>query len=219
MLISASDICNRSWPSTWPTTTDDGPIAVASSTRPGPTILSPTSPTSGSSADPFSAASSTNTSGPHRSQGQDEWPSSGTPQALARPGRGPSGGPGRAPGSGHLFRHAAFLRPVMLVSAAGRLQHRLRHPGHADRLRPRLRHARRRRRGLPGQPEHHDPPVPLPPVTMATARRRGARLSPHGPARGWSWRRHHSRARVSVGASLASSGDRGWTESSFKGPR
>jgi len=56
MLISASDICNRSWPSTWPTTTDDDPIAVASSTRPGPTTLSPTSPTSGSSAYPSSAA-------------------------------------------------------------------------------------------------------------------------------------------------------------------
>ena len=48
---------------------------------PGPTTLSPTSPRSGSSAGPFSAASSTNTSGPRRSPGQDWWPSSGTPQA------------------------------------------------------------------------------------------------------------------------------------------
>ena len=35
---------------------------------------------------PSSAALSTNTSGPHRSQGQDRWPSSGTPQPR-RPGR------------------------------------------------------------------------------------------------------------------------------------
>jgi len=41
------------------------PIAAASSTRPGPTTLPPTSPRSGSSADPSSAALSTNTSGPH----------------------------------------------------------------------------------------------------------------------------------------------------------
>jgi len=41
-----------------PTTTDDAPIAAASSTRPGPTTaLSPTSPRSGSSADSSSAAS------------------------------------------------------------------------------------------------------------------------------------------------------------------
>jgi hypothetical protein len=53
------------------------PIAAASSTRPGPTTLPPTSPRSGSSADPSSAALSTNTSGPHRSHGQDRWPSSG----------------------------------------------------------------------------------------------------------------------------------------------
>ena len=37
-------------------------------------------PRSGSRDGPSSAASSTNTSGPHRSQGQDRWPSSGTPQ-------------------------------------------------------------------------------------------------------------------------------------------
>ena len=61
------------------TTTDDDPIAAASSARPGPTTPSPTSPRSGSSAGPSSAASSTNTSGPRRSPGQDRWPSFGTP--------------------------------------------------------------------------------------------------------------------------------------------
>jgi hypothetical protein len=57
----------------------DDRIAAASSARPGPTTLSLTSPRSGSSADPSSAASSTSMSGPHRSPGQDRWPSSGTP--------------------------------------------------------------------------------------------------------------------------------------------
>jgi hypothetical protein len=38
--------------------------------RRGPTTRLPTSPRSGSSADPSSAASSTNTIGPHRSPGQ-----------------------------------------------------------------------------------------------------------------------------------------------------
>src|ERR1035441_7711599 len=66
------------------TTTDDDPIAAASSARPGPITPSPTSPGSGSSAGPFSAASSTNTSEPRRSPGQDRWPSSGTPQGRAR---------------------------------------------------------------------------------------------------------------------------------------
>ncbi len=40
---------------------------------PGPTTPSPTFPRSGSRADPFSAASSTNTSGPGRCPGQDPW--------------------------------------------------------------------------------------------------------------------------------------------------
>ena len=65
-----------------PTTTDDGPIAAASSARPGPTTPPLTSPSSGSSAGPSSAASSTNTSGPRRSPAQDQWPSSGTPQGV-----------------------------------------------------------------------------------------------------------------------------------------
>jgi len=47
------------------------PIAASSSNRPGPTTLSLTSPGSGSSAGPSSAASSVNTSGPHRSPDQD----------------------------------------------------------------------------------------------------------------------------------------------------
>jgi transposase InsO family protein len=51
--------------------------------RPGPTTPPPTCPRSGSSAAPCSAASSTNTSGPHRSPGQHQWPSSGTPQAAS----------------------------------------------------------------------------------------------------------------------------------------
>ena len=55
------------------------PIAAFSSTRPGPTTPPPTFPRTGSSAGPSSVASSTNTSGPHRSRGQDWWPSSGTP--------------------------------------------------------------------------------------------------------------------------------------------
>jgi putative transposase len=77
-----------------PTTTDGDPIAASSSNRPGPTTLSPTFPRSGSSVGPSSEASSTSTSGPHRSQGQDRWPNSGTPQA---PARYPASGPGTAP--------------------------------------------------------------------------------------------------------------------------
>ena len=79
---SANGICGRSWPSTRTITTGGAPIAAASSARPGPTTLSRTSPGSGSSAGLSSAASSTSTSEPHRSPGQDQWPSSGTPQAL-----------------------------------------------------------------------------------------------------------------------------------------
>jgi hypothetical protein len=60
------------------------PIAADSSARRGPTTLSRTFPGHGSSANLSSAVSSTNTSEPHRSPGQDEWPSSGTPQAIPR---------------------------------------------------------------------------------------------------------------------------------------
>jgi hypothetical protein len=51
---------------------------------PGPTTLSLTSPRSGSSVGPSSAASSTSMSEPRRSPGQGQWPSSGTPQATPR---------------------------------------------------------------------------------------------------------------------------------------
>ena len=55
------------WHPTRTITTDGDPIAAASSTRPGPTTLSPTSPRTGSSVGLSSAASSANTSGSHRS--------------------------------------------------------------------------------------------------------------------------------------------------------
>ncbi len=45
--------------------------------------LSRISPRNGSSVGPSSAASSTSTSGPHRSPDQDRWPSYGTPQTEA----------------------------------------------------------------------------------------------------------------------------------------
>src|ERR1700684_3700283 len=67
-----------------PITTGGDLTAAAISARRGPTTLSLISPAGGSSASPSSAASSTNTSGPHRSPGQDRWPSSGTPQGLLR---------------------------------------------------------------------------------------------------------------------------------------
>jgi transposase InsO family protein len=62
--------------------TDDDPTATGNSARPGPTTLPPTSPTKGSIASLSSAASSTNTSGPRRSPGQDRWPSSENPEAT-----------------------------------------------------------------------------------------------------------------------------------------
>jgi hypothetical protein len=54
-------------------------------TRPGPTIPSRTSRGSGSSSDPYAAASSTNTSGLRKGPGQRWWPSSGTPQVRDGP--------------------------------------------------------------------------------------------------------------------------------------
>ena len=71
MLTSANGICGRSWPSTRPITTGGALIAAVSSARPGPITLLRTSPGSGSSAGLSSAASSTSTSGPHRSPDQD----------------------------------------------------------------------------------------------------------------------------------------------------
>jgi transposase InsO family protein len=58
------------------------PIAAASSTRPGPTTLPPTSPRSESSVSPSLVALSANTSEPPKSPGQEWWPSSGTPQGM-----------------------------------------------------------------------------------------------------------------------------------------
>ncbi len=66
---AVSGICRRSWPSTRPTTTDDDPIAAATCARPSQITLSRTCPGSASSAGPFSADSSTSTSGLHRSPG------------------------------------------------------------------------------------------------------------------------------------------------------
>ena len=77
-----SDICGWSWPNTRLTTTGDDPIAAANSARRGPITLSPTSPGSGSTVGPLSAAFSANTSGLRRSPGQGRWPTSGTPQAV-----------------------------------------------------------------------------------------------------------------------------------------
>ena len=54
MLISVNDTSGRSSPSTPAITTDDGPIAAGSCTRPGRTTRMPLSPTGGSSADPSS---------------------------------------------------------------------------------------------------------------------------------------------------------------------
>ena len=71
MLTSANGICGRSWPSTRPITTGGALIAAVSSARRGPITLLRTSPGSGSSAGLSSAASSTSTSGPHRSPDQD----------------------------------------------------------------------------------------------------------------------------------------------------
>ena len=53
MLIFGQRHLGLSWPSMWPTTTDDALIAAASSARPGPTTLSPTSTRNGSNAEPI----------------------------------------------------------------------------------------------------------------------------------------------------------------------
>ena len=107
------------------------PSSQPNSARPGPTTLSPASPRNGSNAGPSSAASSTDTIGPHKSQGQHQWSSSGTPQvpgvttgasaaALARAGSARRGRPGRpspAPVSGSAF---AALPPPAVAPAARR---------------------------------------------------------------------------------------------------
>ena len=109
---SAGDTCGPSWPQYEAYYNGRRPIAAASSTRPGPTTLPPTSPRSGSSADPSSAALSTNTSGPHRSHGQDRWPSSG-PQDSTSAVRVR----GSVPGAPGLF-DPAFLRVVEFAGVA-----------------------------------------------------------------------------------------------------
>jgi hypothetical protein len=62
--------------------TDGALIAASSSNRPGPTTLPPTFLRSGSSGGPSSAASSTNTSEPHRSQGQKPVAEFSNPQGM-----------------------------------------------------------------------------------------------------------------------------------------
>src|SRR5215472_14908518 len=115
------------------TTTGDGPIAAASSTRPGLTAPPLTSPSSGSSAGLSSAASSTNTSEPHRSPGQEPvaefWnPTGAAPRSrraaaaepgaeagLGRPGDarrpGPAAPQAAADGPPGDARYAAALAP------------------------------------------------------------------------------------------------------------
>jgi putative transposase len=68
------------------TTMDADPIAAASWPRPGLTTPPPISPRNRSGADPSSAASSMNTSGPHRSPGQDLRPR--CHDGRSDPGRG-----------------------------------------------------------------------------------------------------------------------------------
>src|SRR5689334_19061129 len=72
------------------TTTGGALIAAVTCAHRGPITLSQTPPTSGSSAGPSSAASSMSTSEPHKSPGQNLWPSSGLPQDEN------GGGPGSA---------------------------------------------------------------------------------------------------------------------------
>src|SRR5271167_4174243 len=79
------------------TTTGEDRTAPSISSHPGPTTLWPIFTVNRSSADQSSAASSTNTSEPHRSPGQVQWPSSGTPQdaVAGRQGGGATGRVGR----------------------------------------------------------------------------------------------------------------------------
>jgi hypothetical protein len=87
-------------------------FAHCPATLAGPASPALTSPRSGTSADPSSAASSTTISEPHRSPGQGQWPSSGTPQ-------GPACSPNIRPFRGTFFRQGrdAFRSPPGLVSA------------------------------------------------------------------------------------------------------
>ena len=101
MLIFGQRHPRTTWPSIRLTTTHDAPIAAASSARPGPATLSPTSPSRGSSVGPSPAASSAHISASPKSPGQDWRPSSGTPQGrrgTVRAGRVQSAARPRAAG-------------------------------------------------------------------------------------------------------------------------
>ena len=79
MLIFSDGICGSSWPSTRPTTTAGDRIEPPA--PPAPARPPCRGPLPGADPAPAaSAASSTSTSEPRRSPGQDQWPSSGTPQ-------------------------------------------------------------------------------------------------------------------------------------------
>ncbi len=85
------------------------PIAADSSTRPGPTTLSPTSPSIGLS----SAAPATSMSEPHRSPGTDRWPSSATPQVRVT--YRSSGVPGADLSTFFSATRASRLRPLLIA--------------------------------------------------------------------------------------------------------
>ena len=104
-MIQRCEADDRSWPRMRLTTMDDAPIAAASSARPGLTTLSRTFPRSESCVGPPSAASSTNTSEPHRNPGQHQWPSSGTPQGVQELPPGRVGAPLRRRGDLQGFEH------------------------------------------------------------------------------------------------------------------
>jgi transposase InsO family protein len=116
---------------------------------PRPDHPSQTSPGSGSSADPSSAALSTNMSEVHRRPGQDPWPSSGTPQDAVVLEQGC-----------HRRVLAAVERSLILahddrIEPAVRIGHRRQQPGGLRTARPREHPA------FPGIKElSHNPPVP-----------------------------------------------------------
>ena len=113
MLIFGERHLRRSWPGTRAMTTDGTLIAAASSARPGPITRSQAPPRSGSSVGPSSAASSTNTNGPHKSPGQDQWPSSETPQVLQLVGENSACGYRRV--HGELTRHDTPNEPPVVA--------------------------------------------------------------------------------------------------------
>jgi hypothetical protein len=82
---------------------------------PGPITRPRTFPRRGSSVGPPSAASSTNTSEPHKRPGQEQWPSSGTPQANAAIAR--------AARSTHLARRGLVRSPGHAALLTARRRH------------------------------------------------------------------------------------------------